>query len=121
MLQASLKNYTEAESNFQRALEIREKTFGPEHPEVADVLINIALLRREEGRFSEAEAFFDRALAIREKVLGPEHAKVADVLNDLAVVDGSQGKHKEAAMYYRRRSEERRVGKECRSRWSPYH
>ena len=23
--------------------------------------------------------------------------------------------------YYRTRSEERRVGKECRSRWSPYH
>ena len=23
--------------------------------------------------------------------------------------------------YIRRRSEERRVGKECRSRWSPYH
>ena len=24
-------------------------------------------------------------------------------------------------MYEKRRSEERRVGKECRSRWSPYH
>src|SRR3712207_9289080 len=24
-------------------------------------------------------------------------------------------------VYYERRSEERRVGKECRSRWSPYH
>ena len=23
--------------------------------------------------------------------------------------------------YFHRRSEERRVGKECRSRWSPYH
>ena len=23
--------------------------------------------------------------------------------------------------HYRKRSEERRVGKECRSRWSPYH
>ena len=23
--------------------------------------------------------------------------------------------------YYKQRSEERRVGKECRSRWSPYH
>ena len=23
--------------------------------------------------------------------------------------------------YYEKRSEERRVGKECRSRWSPYH
>ena len=25
------------------------------------------------------------------------------------------------APYYSERSEERRVGKECRSRWSPYH
>ena len=24
-------------------------------------------------------------------------------------------------VYYDQRSEERRVGKECRSRWSPYH
>ena len=24
-------------------------------------------------------------------------------------------------LYYAERSEERRVGKECRSRWSPYH
>ena len=27
----------------------------------------------------------------------------------------------EPAMLIMRRSEERRVGKECRSRWSPYH
>ena len=26
-----------------------------------------------------------------------------------------------AAVYFFLRSEERRVGKECRSRWSPYH
>src|SRR2546430_16328793 len=34
------------------------------------------------------------------------------------------GTHKENYIrggYYTRRSEERRVGKECRSRWSPYH
>ena|SRR2546425_11496670 len=30
-------------------------------------------------------------------------------------------KAKTAAAIYRDRSEERRVGKECRSRWSPYH
>ena len=28
---------------------------------------------------------------------------------------------KKEARKFRRRSEERRVGKECRSRWSPYH
>src|SRR2546422_6891042 len=31
----------------------------------------------------------------------------------------SQGNVRRARLYYR--SEERRVGKECRSRWSPYH
>ena len=31
--------------------------------------------------------------------------------------DGTSGLHKAAEI----RSEERRVGKECRSRWSPYH
>ena len=30
-------------------------------------------------------------------------------------------KIKEATIYIENRSEERRVGKECRSRWSPYH
>src|SRR2546425_7149888 len=29
--------------------------------------------------------------------------------------------HREADAHTRERSEERRVGKECRSRWSPYH
>ena len=29
--------------------------------------------------------------------------------------------HAQASDWFRHRSEERRVGKECRSRWSPYH
>ena len=29
--------------------------------------------------------------------------------------------HQLIEMYQKNRSEERRVGKECRSRWSPYH
>jgi len=35
--------------------------------------------------------------------------------------DGDVGKFKSQALAERLRSEERRVGKECRSRWSPYH
>ena len=31
------------------------------------------------------------------------------------------GNHRHALQHHRFRSEERRVGKECRSRWSPYH
>ena len=36
---------------------------------------------------------------------------------DLSLLDGK----KIAIIGYGSRSEERRVGKECRSRWSPYH
>ena len=32
-----------------------------------------------------------------------------------------KNKNKLSAIHFIRRSEERRVGKECRSRWSPYH
>ena len=46
--------------------------------------------------------------------------KLEDELHDLKVVKRKEvaGKIKEAR---EQRSEERRVGKECRSRWSPYH
>ena len=36
-------------------------------------------------------------------------------------VDSNEMAFKIAASLAHRRSEERRVGKECRSRWSPYH
>ena len=37
------------------------------------------------------------------------------------VVQKSKNAHAEIVKICVRRSEERRVGKECRSRWSPYH
>ena len=37
------------------------------------------------------------------------------------VVTGFVGKDAEIRQFTNARSEERRVGKECRSRWSPYH
>ena len=39
---------------------------------------------------------------------------------DLEIVTVSEVSQKEKDKYHTR-SEERRVGKECRSRWSPYH
>src|SRR2546426_12817100 len=63
----------------------------PEHP--AQDLASLAL--RAAGEFAE----------VRGKVM-QDHARLAQAL---------------AAMLEHRRSEERRVGKECRSRWSPYH
>ncbi len=54
-----------AESSFQRALKIREKVFGPDHPDVADSLENYAGLLRETGRPAEAAKLETRAAEIR--------------------------------------------------------
>ena len=69
---------------FERALAIREKALGPEHPHTAMSLNNLALLLRDQGDFAGARPLFERALAIREKALGPEHPDTATSLNNLA-------------------------------------
>ena len=64
---------------YKRALAISEKALGPEHPDVATSLNNLALLYQAQGRYAEAEPLHKRALAISEKALGPEHPDVATV------------------------------------------
>jgi tetratricopeptide (TPR) repeat protein len=56
-----------------RALAIREKALGPDHPDTAQSLNNLAALYYSQGNYAKAEPILIRALAIREKVLGPNH------------------------------------------------
>src|SRR5690242_21521574 len=63
---------------------IWEQALGPEHPEVAFPLHNLANLYLEQGKYEQAEPLFLHALQIREQTLGPEHPKVADPLDGLA-------------------------------------
>jgi len=77
------------------------------------------------GRLDEAEREIRAALQTRIALLGHEHIDVAESLADLgdlyqarADFDAAVKANGEALDI---RSEERRVGKECRSRWSPYH
>ncbi len=59
--------YVEAEPLYQRALAIREKALGPEHPAVATVLENYAALLHKLNRDAEADKMEARAQAIRAK------------------------------------------------------
>ena len=58
----------QAELLHKRALAIREKALGLEHPSVAMSLENMAELYRQTGRDKEAEALEKRTKAIRAMV-----------------------------------------------------
>ena len=55
--------YADSDPLYKRALAIREKALGPDHPDVAQSLNNLADLYRAQGRHADAEPLYKRALA----------------------------------------------------------
>jgi eukaryotic-like serine/threonine-protein kinase len=98
----SLGLYAEAEPALQKAVSIRERALGPDHPAVADALNTHGLLLRYEGDSDRAEALFKRALAAREKSLGTNHPDVADCLNNLAWLYQERGSYAQAEPLFKR-------------------
>jgi len=94
--------YADALPVAQEALRVAEASFGPEHPNVAKSLNNLAALYHAQGKYAEAEEFLKRSLAIKEKALGPDDPDVAASLNNLAALYDDQGKHSEAEPLLRR-------------------
>jgi tetratricopeptide (TPR) repeat protein len=94
--------WAEAEPLFRRALAIRETGLGPDHPDVASSLNNLAFLLKSVDHGGEAEPLYRRALAIREASFGPDHPDVAVSLNNLASVLQTTNRLGEAEPLYRR-------------------
>jgi CHAT domain-containing protein/Tfp pilus assembly protein PilF len=91
-----LAQYVEALPLQQRALAIHEKTLGPEHPDIATSLNNLAYTYAEFAQYDKALLLQQRALAIHEKSLGPEHPDTALSLNNLAFTYGTLAQYDKA-------------------------
>ncbi len=87
----ALAAYAEARPLYERALAINEKVLGPDHPDTALSLNNLALLLQDQDEFAAARPLHERALAIREKALGPDHPDTAESLNNLALLLQAEG------------------------------
>ena len=68
----------------RRAFAIREKSFGPDHPDVAQSLNSLAQLLQTSNRAAEAVPLMRRAVAIWEQSFGENHPQVARARNRLA-------------------------------------
>ncbi|MEJ5377094.1 MAG: tetratricopeptide repeat-containing protein, partial [bacterium] len=80
----------------QKALEVAKQNAGPNHPDVATSLNNLALLYKTQGDYAKAEPLLKRSLAIYEKALGPNNPSVATSLNNLAELYKTQGDYAKA-------------------------
>jgi tetratricopeptide (TPR) repeat protein len=90
--------YTQAELFLIKALNIREKILGQEHPDVATSFNNLGLLYYSLGKYDLVEPLYQRALSIREKILGQEHP---DSILNLALLYYNQGKYELAEPLYK--------------------
>jgi len=88
--------YAEALELAKRALKLSEDTLGPEDPETATCLNDLAGMYQSMGDYTNAEPLFARGLEIREKVLGPEHQFTARTLMNLASVYVQTGRYAKA-------------------------
>ena len=68
----------------ERYADAMKARHGPDRPEYAAALNNVAQLLEDTNRLAEAEPLMRRALAITEKSPGPDHPAIATALNNLA-------------------------------------
>jgi CHAT domain-containing protein/Tfp pilus assembly protein PilF len=94
--------FTDAIPLTQRVLAITEKVLGPDHPDTATALNNLAFLYTTMGAYAQAEPLYQRSLAIDEKVLGPEHPATATSLKNLAGLYLDTGAYAQAEPLYQR-------------------
>jgi tetratricopeptide (TPR) repeat protein len=68
-----------ARAAYERALKIRENSFGKEHPDVAVSLWSLGVLAQKEGNRDIAKEYYERALQIYEKFLPPDHPYIRNL------------------------------------------
>jgi len=67
----------------ERALKIDEAAFGPDHPNVARSINNLAGVYYAQGNFTDARVMYERTLIILKNFLPPDHPNIKLVQGNL--------------------------------------
>ena len=94
-------SFAEAEECFRRALEIGDRTFGPNNPDSIILLNDLTRLYLKQSAYSSAEPLLLRLLELK-RSKGEDHPEVATVLASLATVRQALGMHESAEQLWRR-------------------
>jgi hypothetical protein len=69
---------------------------GPEHPETAEIIHDLARFWEVQGNSEEASIRYARALAVREQALGTHHPKTTETRTRLISLLHALGQHEQA-------------------------
>jgi len=97
-----LGHYDDSQKLNLELLELDRKTLGEQHANVADDLINLAVIQQEHGNYAESERLNRQALVITEHWFGPEHPLTASNLTNLSRALNHEGKDAEAEQLLKR-------------------
>ncbi len=91
-----------AETFMKRALDVREKALGSDHPEMAQLWKTLGFIRETSGDCADAELFFLRALTLTEKAGSDYEHLAALVLSALSSMYGDLRDWEKASHYAKR-------------------
>jgi serine/threonine-protein kinase len=94
---ASLGLYSEAGPLLEQALANARAVLPRDHPDLAEALTNLGVLRMTTGDHAAARSLLEEALAIAGRIHGPAHPSTADAQNHLANLLREEGRYAEAA------------------------
>ncbi len=89
-------DYTQGVIVAKRALQVAQQNDGPDHPNVALSLSNLAELYEAQREYAKAEPLYKRSLEILEKAFGPDDPFLVPTLLNMASLYKNIGREYEA-------------------------
>ena len=94
------RDYNNALTVYEKALNIRKKVLGDDHPDTADCYNNIGVVYSKLGDYPKALECHTKALNIRKKILGEDHPDTAISYDNIALVYDNLDNCDEALKFY---------------------
>ena len=102
--------FPQAERQLERAVDLRKRVLGPEHPDTLTSMDELGVLYNLEAKYAAAEALLTKVSRARERTLGKNHKDTLTALSDLALAISYQGDDARAEpLFIRILEAERRV------------
>ena len=80
-----------SEPHLLRALELRERALGSDHPDTLGTMNSLAVLYWVQGRYDEAEPLFVATIEASQRVLGHDHPSTLASMHNLATLYNNRG------------------------------